>query len=129
MPMFKYLFIFFLPIMIPKCVGTTNTLNTIREEGVISKMTLKITSLAGLKHVIITNKNKLDSINTALKEAKEIYVQQGGAFEISSDISVFKNGKHANFFVEFSKYNGWMIVVENRTFSSNYIFNLIKQYK
>jgi hypothetical protein len=126
--MFKYLFIFFLPMIIPKCVGTTNTLNTIKEEGVISKMTLKISSSAGLKYILITNAKKLDTINTVLKETKEIYVQQGGSFEISSDISVFKNGKQANFFVEFSKYNGWMIVIENRTFSSDYIFNLIKQY-
>jgi hypothetical protein len=91
-------------------------------------MNLKVVSSLGEKYFTITNPKLLDSINVALQEANEIYVPTGGLFEIWADISVLKNRKKANFMIQFNKYNGWMIVIESRTFSSDYIFHLIKDY-
>lgn len=90
-------------------------------------MTIKISSPAGLKQLTITDSKQLDTINASLMTAKETNVQVGGAYEIWADILVYKNGKKANFLVQFSKYNGWMIVFRNRTFKSDYIFNLINR--
>ena len=74
--------IVFLPILIPKCAGTFNTINTINENGTITKMNIEISYNEGSpKHLVITDAKKLDSINTALAQMTEIYVQQGEAYQ------------------------------------------------
>lgn len=125
--MYKYLF-FIIPLLIMKCVDSANSLETVKENGRIEKVSIKLSSPSGLKYLTITNSKELDSINVALKEMKEINVSIGGVFELWADITVFKNGKDADFMAQFSKYNGWMIVFGNRTFSNDYIFNLIEKY-
>jgi hypothetical protein len=125
--MYKYLLIL-LTFLVPKCVGTSNSLQTIQEQGPITKMTLKVASHSGIKEFAITDTKKLDTINKALIKVKQIDVLTGGALEIWADIFIFKNGKKANLFVGFSQYNGWFIEIGSDTFACGYIFNLIKYY-
>jgi hypothetical protein len=125
--MYKYLLVL-LTFLTPKCVGTSNSLQTIQEQGPITKMTLQVASHAGIKEFTVTDTKKLDTINKALMNVKKIDVLTGGALEIWGDSYIFKNGKKANLFVGFSKYNGWFIEIGSDTFASDYIFDLIKNY-
>lgn len=99
----------------------------LREKAGISKMEIRFTSPSGDKFVI-SDRILLDSINRALMGIKEIDAQVGGIHDISVEINVFKKSKTINFWVQHSPYNGWMLIIGNRTFQSDYMFRLIKLY-
>ena len=56
--------------------------------------------------VILINPALLDSIDEAFKRAEEKDLLQGGAYETSAYIHVYKGNKKIEMFIEHSIYNG-----------------------
>ena len=81
-----------------------------------------------MKKFTLTDSVILDSLTKALREAKEIDVQTGGAFEIWAEIKVYKGEKIGHFFVLFSKYNGRYVSIDGNNLKCNYMFYLVKKY-
>jgi len=88
---------------------------------------MKVASASGVNRLTLTNPQQLDSIRTALQEAKEVKVSLGGGFEIWSDITIYRNEKRIGFRVLNSKYHGWYLEIGGKTFSSAYIFDFVKR--
>jgi hypothetical protein len=103
-------------------------LDLIKSEKKITKVHMKISSDSGVKNIDLINQSELDSLTTALKTSTQIIAQQGGAFEIWAEVKIYKGRKMADFFVQFSKYNGWYIDIRNKTFRCDYMFDLVKKY-
>jgi hypothetical protein len=87
-----------------------------------------VVSETGVNRLTLTNPQQLDSIRTAINEAKEVKVSLGGGFEIWSDITIYSNEKSIDFRVLNSKYHGWYMQIGGKTFSSVYIFDLVKRH-
>lgn len=110
-------------------INTNNRLSIIKEPGDIQKVEVKVVSDAGIKSSLITDSSKLDMINTALKQAQEIKGRTARVSEIWSDLLIYKNNKKVNLRIQHSIYNGWVIIIGNKTFNSNYMFRLVEAYK
>jgi len=120
---------FLLLLLIVTLASACSSANEIlQEKAPITKVEMKLVSKAGVKNSVITNKAQLDSIDNAFKNAKEINVQKGGAFDIWAEIKLYKGDNKIDFFIEHSPYNGWMIEINNKTLSSDYLFELVKRY-
>lgn len=120
----KYLLLFLFSFQ--SC--SEKNLNLIKSNDRISKVEMKISTDTGLKKFEITEQDTLDSLRIALKQANEIDVQKGGAFEIWAEIKVYEKQGVADFFVQFSKYNGWYMEVDGKTLKCDYMFYLVKKY-
>lgn len=103
-------------------------LNALHGREEISKAELKVVSQAGVNYITLSEAKQLDSINTALQQAKRIRVQTGGSAERWADLNIYKGGKEINAHVKYNPYNGWMIIIGNETLSSEYIFSLVNRY-
>jgi hypothetical protein len=89
---------------------------------------LKISSDAGLINIDITDQRELDSLTGALRASSQTHANLGGVFEIWADADIYKGKKFVRLRVLFSKYNGWYIEIDNRTWRCEYLFDLVKRY-
>jgi hypothetical protein len=103
-------------------------LSVIKNNDPITKVEMKVSSSDGMKKFMLVEPIVLDSLKIALRDAKKIDVQTGGAFEIWAEIKVYKRENVSNFFVLFSKYNGRYIRIDGRSLTCDYMFYLVKKY-
>jgi hypothetical protein len=115
-------------VLVSNSVYTDNQLNILRAKQPITKVEMKIGSDSPVTYVTILDRSLLDSINLAFQNAQEKDIQKGGAFETWADVTIYKNNKKANLFIQHSIYNGWMIEVGNKTLTSDYLFALVRRY-
>lgn len=123
----KHLKMYFLviPFFFQSC--SEKNFNVLKSNDRITKVEIKVSSDSGLKKFELIESDVLDSLTKSLREAKEIDVQKGGAFEIWAEIKVYKKQNVADFFVQFSKYNGWYIEIDGKTLKCDYMFYLVKK--
>lgn len=103
-------------------------LSLLRSKKPITKVEIKIGSDSPTTFVTITDRLQLDSINAAFQTALEKDIPQGGAFKTLSRWTIYKRGEEMELSVNHSIYNGWMINAAGTSFTSEYLFSLVKRY-
>lgn len=100
----------------------------LKDKDAVTRVDISIYCPATSREIVLTDKQLLDTFGKALMQMKETDVIQGGAYTLFAKVIVYKKNKEVEFFVQESPYNGWMIIVFNRSYESNFIFNLVRGY-
>jgi hypothetical protein len=100
----------------------------VKGQGVITRIEMKVVSETGVKNIVISDNTQLQRIDTAFKNAKEIDREVGKTRTIWADINLEKGGKKVDVWISYNDYNGWVMDIRNNTFSSDYLFQLVKLY-
>ena len=109
-------------------VSTNKQLSILRSTQPITKVEMKVVSETGVNNIVLTNATQLDNISNAFKAALENEIPTGGLFETWAEVNVYKENGKVNLFIQHNVYNGWMIVVDSKTLTSDYLFALVRRY-
>lgn len=100
----------------------------LKDKSAVTRVDISVDCPSAPREIVLTDKQLLDTFGKALMQMKETDVQRGGEHTLSARVTVYKKNKKVEFFVRESPYNGWMIIVFNRSYESDFIFNLVKSY-
>jgi hypothetical protein len=105
-----------------------NMVAALKDQSAVKRIEVFVSCPSGSREIVLTDRPLLDTIGRALMLMKETDAQQGGEQTLWARVTVYKKNKKVEFFVSESPYNGWMIIVFNRSYESDFMFNLIKSY-
>lgn len=107
-------------------------LNLLRSNGQITKAELTIFSAPGIqskKLIPLSDPKELDSLNRAItREATPIKVEIAKENSVTAIINVYKNNQKTPVGILRSESTGWVLLMGNSTFKSDYIFRLVQRH-
>lgn len=107
-------------------------LKLLRSNGQIGKAELIIFSAPGIqsqKVIPLSDPKELDSLNMALtKEATPIKVTVAKENSVKAIIDVYKQNEKTPVGILKSESTGWVLLMGNETFKSDYIFRLVQRH-
>jgi predicted membrane GTPase involved in stress response len=113
-------------------MNSTDALQILRYEAPIKKMDMTIMTspnFYGKKQVTISERNLLDSLNTALKyHNKPVQVNIAKDNDVFVRIDLYKSNSKVSLKVVNSKYTGWVLIVGNYNFTNDYVFKFVQKY-
>lgn len=115
-------------VMIYNHFHVDNMVAALKDKSAVTRVDISVYCPSATREIVLTDKQLLDTFGRALMQMKETDVQRGGAHTLSARVTVYKKNKKVEFFVRQSPYHGWMVIVFNRSYESNFIFNLVKSY-
>jgi hypothetical protein len=106
--------------------------NLLRSNAQIEKAELVIFSAPGMpdkKVIPISDRKDLDSLNMAItSQATPIKVQVAKENSVYAIIDVYKQNKKAPVGILKAESTGWVLLLGNSTFKSDYIFRLVQRH-
>lgn len=106
--------------------------NLLRSNEQIAKAELTIFSAPGIqskKLIPISDRKELDSLNMALtRQATPIKVEVAKENSITAIINVYKHNQMIPVGILHSEATGWVLLMGNSTFKSDYIFRLVQRH-
>ena len=107
-------------------------LKLLRSNGQIAKAELIIFSAPGIQNqkvIPLSDRKELDSLNMALtKEATPIKVTVAKENSVKAIIDVYKQNEKTPVGILKSESTGWVLLMGNETFKSDYIFRLVQRH-
>lgn len=106
--------------------------NLLRSNGQITKAELTIFSAPGIqskKLITLSDPKELDSLNIALtRQATPVKVEVAKENSVQAIINVYKNNEKTPVGILRSESTGWVLLMGNSTFKSDYIFRLVQRH-
>ena len=106
--------------------------NLLRSNEQIAKAELTIFTAPGMhekKLIPISDPKELDSLNMALvRQATPIKVEVAKENSITAIINVYKHNQNTPVGILHSESTGWVLLMGNSTFKSDYIFRLVQRH-
>jgi hypothetical protein len=107
-------------------------LKLLRSNGQIAKAELIIFSAPGIQNqkvIPLSDPKELDSLNMALtKEATPIKITVAKENSVKAIIDVYKQNEKTPVGILKSDSTGWVLLMGNSTFKSDYIFRLVQRH-
>ena len=112
-------------------LGNKDDYNLLRSKGPITKAELTIVHAPGIedkKLLTISDRKVLDSLNLALDSVgNAVKVDIAKANSVYAIIDVYKNNKKAPMAIFNAESTGWVLIIGNSTFKSDYIFKFVQR--
>lgn len=104
--------------------------NLLRSNVQIARAELTIINAPGIeskKTFILSDRKELDSLNAALKKlGSAVKIDLAKENRVYAIIEVYKNNKKVPMAILNAESTGWVLIIGNSTFKSDYIFKLVE---
>ncbi len=119
----------FLLITLEKCISIDHQRELLRRPEAITKIELRIEADSQYRNVVITDSAQLRRIDEALKTMSPSRKMRSTDVITSAYVTVFKGGQVVHFFIDQSRFFGWLVKLDDDAYESEYLADLIARNK